>query len=173
MIWAICVKFLVGPVLRKGWTGEHQKSILVIKLLYYSQASSFIILPMSLKMKTEYIHVLFVYTPFPVSPQFLSLSTQTILTKECVTIPKTEPASVFHHLNKTLKPSITLHFSSVVITSYNLIIKTIMQHVSMKMCILRLVETFYHMKHSTVTKASHYQNQHFNIYNTSVHFAFI
>lgn len=45
MIWAICVKFLVGPVLRKGWTGE--KSILVIKLLYYSQASSFIILPES------------------------------------------------------------------------------------------------------------------------------
>lgn len=30
---------------------------------------------MSLEMKTEYIHVLLVYTPFPVSPQFESLHT--------------------------------------------------------------------------------------------------
>lgn len=103
----------------------------------------------------------------------LSLSTQTILTMECVTIPKTEPASVFRHLTKTLKPSITLHFSNVVITSYSLIIKTILQHISMKMCVLRLIEAFNHMKHSLGTKASHYQNQHFNIYNTNIHFAFI
>lgn len=170
MIWAICVKFLVGPVLRKGWTGEHQKSILVIKLLFSSQQLHHLAWVSRWRLNR---YMSFSYTLLSQFLHNLSLSTQTILTKECVTIPKTEPANVFHHPNKTLKPSITLRFSSVVITSYSLIIKTIMQHVSMKMCILRLVETFYHMKHSTVTKASHYQNQHFNIYNTSVHFAFI